>query len=291
MRRPGINLLTAIPRHPAARSRFSTRSRFRCGRRRRASPLRPRSPTARAQLYPTSDPAMQATNERGMNAYGLRPPEAISRPATSRVSSPGAKGSGTPASSAKRRAGSRARATTPCSPDRKFTDPSSTRAPSSAVRCKTPASGLFCDSPLVTETEVVVVGAGPSGATTALLIAREGHDVVLVDRARFPRDKACGEGIMPPGVAALRRMHLYEGALASGAQPIRGVTYRQLGARTSVHVPFPVPPDGGPANGLGVRRTSFDSVLVEAVRAEPRATVREAERVTGLIRTAAGAVI
>jgi flavin-dependent dehydrogenase len=150
---------------------------------------------------------------------------------------------------------------------------------------------LFCDSPLVTETEVVVVGAGPSGATTALLVARAGHDVVLVDRARFPRDKACGEGVMPPGVAALRRMHLYERVLATGAQPIRGVTYRQPGARTSVHVPFPVPPGGGPANGLGVRRTSFDSVLVEAVRAEPHATVREAERVTGLLRDAAGAVI
>ena len=137
----------------------------------------------------------------------------------------------------------------------------------------------------------MVVGAGPSGATTALLVARAGHDVVLVDRARFPRDKACGEGIMPPGVAALRRMHLYEGVLASGAQPIRGVTYRQQGSRTAVHVPFPVPPGGGPANGLGVRRTSFDSVLVEAVRAEPHATVRETERVTGLLRDAAGAVI
>ena len=58
------------------------------------------------------------------------------------------------------------------------------------------------------ETEVVVVGAGPSGATTALLLARRGHRVILIDRARFPRDKACGEGVMPPGVAALRRMGL-----------------------------------------------------------------------------------
>ena len=136
----------------------------------------------------------------------------------------------------------------------------------------------------------MVVGAGPSGATTALLLARLGHDVVLVDRARFPRDKACGEGVMPPGVDALRRMGLYERVLATGARPLRGVTYLLPGARPRVSVPFPVPPGGGPAHGLGVRRTTFDAVLVEAVRDEPRATVREGERVTGLLRNASATV-
>jgi flavin-dependent dehydrogenase len=140
------------------------------------------------------------------------------------------------------------------------------------------------------ETDAVVVGAGPSGATTALLLARLGHDVVLVDRARFPRDKACGEGVMPPGVDALRRMGLYEMVLATGARPLRGVTYQLPGARPRVNVPFPVPPGGGPAHGLGVRRTTFDAVLVEAVRDEPRATVREGERVTGLLRNASATV-
>ena len=76
---------------------------------------------------------------------------------------------------------------------------------------------------------VVVVGAGPSGATTALLLARRGHEVVLVDRARFPRDKACGEGLMPPGVDALRRIGLYETVLATGARPLRVIGRHQLG--------------------------------------------------------------
>jgi flavin-dependent dehydrogenase len=143
----------------------------------------------------------------------------------------------------------------------------------------------------VIETDVVVVGAGPSGATTALLLARHGHQVMLVDRARFPRDKACGEGLMPPGVDALRRMGVYEAVLATGARPLRGVTYQQRGREPRVHVPFPVPPGGGPAAGLGVRRTSFDAVLVDAVRQERRASVREAERVTGLLRDPSGAVI
>jgi 2-polyprenyl-6-methoxyphenol hydroxylase-like FAD-dependent oxidoreductase len=141
------------------------------------------------------------------------------------------------------------------------------------------------------ETDVVVVGAGPSGATTALLLARRGHHVALVDRARFPRDKACGEGVMPPGVAALRRMGLYERVLATGARPLDGVTYQQRGGDQQVHVPFPAPPGGGPAAGLGVRRTSFDAALVDAVRQERTSTVREAERVTGLLRDPSDAVI
>ncbi len=133
------------------------------------------------------------------------------------------------------------------------------------------------------ETEAVVVGAGPSGSTAALLLARGGHDVVLVDRARFPRDKACGEGIMPPGVEALRRLGLYERVLETGARPLRGVTYQLAKGGPGVHVRFPIPPAGGAPEGLGIRRTSFDEVLVDAVRRQPHATVREGERVTGLI--------
>jgi menaquinone-9 beta-reductase len=95
---------------------------------------------------------------------------------------------------------------------------------------------------------------------------------------------------MPPGVDALRRMGLYETVLATGARALRGITFQQpSGPR--VHLAFPVPPGGGPSAGLGVRRTSFDAVLVDAVRHERRAAVREAERVTGLLRDPSGGVI
>ena len=49
------------------------------------------------------------------------------------------------------------------------------------------------------EREVIVVGAGPSGATAATMLARQGHDVLLLDRQSFPRDKICGDGV-PMGV-------------------------------------------------------------------------------------------
>src|SRR5256885_3276613 len=54
--------------------------------------------------------------------------------------------------------------------------------------------------------DVVVVGAGPAGATTALLLARAGASVLLVDRARFPRDKACSEYLSPATTAILERL-------------------------------------------------------------------------------------
>jgi len=143
----------------------------------------------------------------------------------------------------------------------------------------------------VVRTDVVVVGAGPSGATAALLLARRGHRVLVLDRARFPRDKACGEGLMPPGVALLRRLGLHEQVMATGARPIEGVTYRHAkGGTPQAYAPFPPAPGGGPSGALGVRRTRFDAVLVDALRDDPLITLREGVRATGLLRDRAGHV-
>jgi menaquinone-9 beta-reductase len=142
----------------------------------------------------------------------------------------------------------------------------------------------------VLETNVVVVGAGPSGATAALHLARQGHKVVVVDRARFPRDKACGEGLMPPGIGVLRRLALYEAVMATGAQSLHGVAYQHPGGSPAAYAPFPPPPSGGPAAGLGIRRTTFDAVLVDALRREPNVTLREDERVTALLKDRSNAI-
>ena len=132
----------------------------------------------------------------------------------------------------------------------------------------------------------VVVGAGPSGAATALLLARAGHDVRVFDRARFPRDKACGEGLMPPGVDVLRRLNLLDAVLTTGARPLEGVAYRHMNSGRTAQADFPPPPNDGQSWGLGVRRTSFDSALVDAMRNEPRVSFHEGEPVVGLMRSA-----
>jgi len=70
--------------------------------------------------------------------------------------------------------------------------------------------------------EVLVVGAGPAGSTAAYLLARQGRDVLLVDRARFPRPKTCGDGLTPRAVATLERLGLLETVLEAAPARIEG---------------------------------------------------------------------
>jgi flavin-dependent dehydrogenase len=134
--------------------------------------------------------------------------------------------------------------------------------------------------------DVVVVGAGPSGVASALLLARAGHRTLVLDGARFPRDKACGEGLMPSGVAVLRRLGLLDALVADGAPRLHSVTYQMLGQPFRATAAFPRPPGGGPGWGLGVRRLRFDTVLAEALRVEPGVTFVEGTRVSGPQRDA-----
>jgi geranylgeranyl reductase family protein len=67
------------------------------------------------------------------------------------------------------------------------------------------------------DAEIIVVGAGPAGASCAALLAERGHDVLLLDQSSFPRDKPCGDGLTRSAVAALRRIGL-DDLLASSEQ-------------------------------------------------------------------------
>ena len=69
--------------------------------------------------------------------------------------------------------------------------------------------------------DAIVVGAGPAGSTAAASLARRGRDVVLVDRAEFPRDKPCGDGIPPGTVGILHDLGLRDGLGAAGFARVR----------------------------------------------------------------------
>jgi geranylgeranyl reductase family protein len=62
--------------------------------------------------------------------------------------------------------------------------------------------------------DVLVVGAGPAGSAAAITLARAGHDVVLVDQHAFPRDKICGDGLIPDAHNALRRLGVLDEVMA-----------------------------------------------------------------------------
>jgi 2-polyprenyl-6-methoxyphenol hydroxylase-like FAD-dependent oxidoreductase len=116
------------------------------------------------------------------------------------------------------------------------------------------------------DTDVAVVGAGPAGAAAALFAARRGHRVIIFDKQDFPRDKPCGEGLMPGGRPALRELGLEDAVVSGGAPPLRGLQFG-LAEQPPVAVPFPVL-DGEQA-GLGIRRLTFDARLADAVADDP----------------------
>ena len=70
--------------------------------------------------------------------------------------------------------------------------------------------------------DTVIAGASIAGASCAIALAPEGYRILLLDRAFFPRDKPCGEGIMPQGVQILAKLGLLSAILAAGGTKIRG---------------------------------------------------------------------
>ncbi|MDO9313000.1 MAG: geranylgeranyl reductase family protein [Burkholderiaceae bacterium] len=79
---------------------------------------------------------------------------------------------------------------------------------------KTPPGLNRPPADLPTHCDVIVVGAGPAGSAAAITLARAGFDVVLVDQQAFPRDKVCGDGLIPDAHHALRRLGLLDAVLA-----------------------------------------------------------------------------
>jgi 2-polyprenyl-6-methoxyphenol hydroxylase-like FAD-dependent oxidoreductase len=134
--------------------------------------------------------------------------------------------------------------------------------------------------------DAIVVGARCAGSPTAMLLARKGYKVLMVDRATFPSDTVSTHLIHPPGVEALKRWGLLERVAATGAPPI---------ARYELDL-GPIALKGTPGTkeapaSYGPRRTVLDKLLVDAA-AESGVEVRESfvveeltfqdDRVTGI---------
>lgn len=118
--------------------------------------------------------------------------------------------------------------------------------------------------------DAIVVGARCAGAPTAMLLARQGHRVLLVDRSTFPSDTLSTLVIQPTGLAALDRWGLLEQVVASGCPSIERYTF-DFGPAVISGSPRPV---DGRATALAPRRTILDKILVDAA-ARAGAEVRE----------------
>ena len=112
--------------------------------------------------------------------------------------------------------------------------------------------------------DVIVCGAGPAGSVAATVLARGGARVLMLDRARFPRDKLCGDTINPGALAVLRRLGLAE-AFEAAALPVDGmIVTGERGVRVRCAY-------GPGLRGLAIARRDLDAALARgAVRAGVR---------------------
>src|SRR5665811_705679 len=147
--------------------------------------------------------------------------------------------------------------------------------------------------------DVVIVGAGPAGSTAAALLARDGWDVLMVDRAEFPRDKTCGDGLTPRAVAVLDRLGVLPALTSNGYQRINGaLTVAPNGA--VFHVRFGDLGLGLPDYGLVVPRFELDDRLRRHAMAlgarfvaglHVTGPLRQGDRVTGVEGQAGGQAV
>ncbi len=132
--------------------------------------------------------------------------------------------------------------------------------------------------------DVAIAGAGPAGLALAILCARRGYSSVVLERGALPRDKACGEGLMPRGVEQLHALGVAVRLSPADAHPFHGIRYVQEdGSSAEAHFPRG-------ASGLGIRRVA----LAEAMLAQARASgadVRERQAVHGFETDSTGVTL
>jgi geranylgeranyl reductase family protein len=139
--------------------------------------------------------------------------------------------------------------------------------------------------------QVIVVGGGPAAAATAFYLARAGVDVLVLDRARFPRDKPCSEYMSPQASRILDDMGVLSRVEQAGAAHLAGMRVRAPNGATFQGRFADVDGYCGYRDrGLALRRTVLDGLLLDRAR-EVGATVRESARVTAVARDTSGRVV
>ncbi len=132
--------------------------------------------------------------------------------------------------------------------------------------------------------DVVVVGARAAGAATAMLLARAGLDVLVVDRSRYGADTLSTHALMRAGVVQLHRWGLLD-AVAASTPAVRRTTFTYADAEVSITIK----PSHGVDALYAPRRTVLDPILVDAARAAG-ARVEYGTTITGVTRDRTGRV-
>src|SRR5829696_8432126 len=113
------------------------------------------------------------------------------------------------------------------------------------------------------DADVIVVGGGPAGSVSAWLLAERGHRVMLLDKARFPRHKACSEYVNPAGAQLLAELGLAGDLQTLGAHRMEAMLIHSPGGRHFL-ADFGIAAPGSAA--IGLSRYRLDSLLLDRAR-------------------------
>jgi len=133
--------------------------------------------------------------------------------------------------------------------------------------------------PPAEDADVIVVGAGPAGATTAFYLAQSGLDVLVLEKSRFPREKVCGDGLTPRAVKTLVAMGI---SVSEQDGWVRNKGLRVIGAGKRLELPWPELASY-PDYGLVRTRLDLDETLARRAR-QAGARLLEGVTVTGPVR-------
>jgi geranylgeranyl reductase family protein len=136
------------------------------------------------------------------------------------------------------------------------------------------------------DADVIVVGAGPSGATAAYYLAQAGINVLLIEKSRFPRDKVCGDGLTPRAVKSLVAMGV---DVSEEAGWLRNKGLRVIGGGMRLELDWPEL-SNYPGYGLVRTRASLDEQLARRAQAAG-AKLLEGTTVTGPVLDDSGRIV
>ena len=114
--------------------------------------------------------------------------------------------------------------------------------------------------------DVIIIGAGPAGTSSALFLEKLGYRSIVLDQAKFPRDKVCGEFISPAADEILEELGVLESIEATSPCRLKGVALSAY-EKNEVCIDYPPISNGSsPMTSLSLKRLVFDQMMLDRVR-------------------------
>src|SRR5487761_1070479 len=133
----------------------------------------------------------------------------------------------------------------------------------------------------MSDVDVLIVGAGPAGLAAAIVLARKGLKVAICERDFLPRDKPCGEGLMPTGVRHLEDLGATRHLDPRQLRRLLGIRFQSAGGSVGTAA-------FAEGFGLGIRRTNLSAALLQVLRDGPSVDVRQGACLRRLTRASNG---